>query len=79
VKARRKTKGKTHSKGWVRFARVFLCGVGAFFLAAPIYWFLIRDVPVSIGMILVGLFGLVLICLGVFTSDKAAVEIAESI
>lgn len=69
----------TPSKRWVRFARFFLCGIGAFFLGFPFYSCLVREVPFSIGMVVVGGGGLILIGLGLFTKAKTAVEIAESI
>lgn len=74
-----KTKSQTPSKGWVRFARVFLISVGTLFFGAPVFFHFVRETPFSMGMIVVGLFGLLLVGLGLFTSDKTAVEIAESI
>ena len=69
---------KRPSGGWVLFCRLFVCGFGALSLGGGIYFFE-QAHQLSVGVVFLGVFGLLLICLGIFTSAKTCEKIADSI
>ena len=66
------------SRGWILFCRIFICGVGAFFIGYGLYDFIKHGHYLSV-LIFSASIGLLLVCLGIFTSDKTCEKIADGI
>jgi hypothetical membrane protein len=67
------------SGGWVLFYRLIVCGFGVFLLGGAIYLFIKQAHHLSVGLVILAVAGLVLICLGIFTSAKTCEKIADVI
>ena len=64
--------------GWILFCRIFVCGTGAFFVGGGLTNYMEHGRHLWV-MVSLALFGLLLILLGIFTSDKTCEKIADSI
>ena len=70
---------KKPSGGWVLFCRLIVSGFGIFLLGGVIYWFIKQAHHLSVGLVILAVAGLVLICLGIFTSAKTCEKIADGL
>lgn len=70
---------KSSSGDWiVLLPRIFVCGAGAFFVGYGIYDYFKDGHYLSVLIYTIS-FGLLLACLGLFTSEKTCETIADSI
>ena len=69
---------KKPCRGWILFCRIFVCGTGAFFIGYGLYDY-IKHGHNLWPLIFSALIGLLLVCLGIFTSAKTCEKIADSI
>jgi hypothetical protein len=66
------------SRGWILFCRIFVSGAGAFSIGYGAYDYIKHGHHLSALIFSVSL-GLLLVCLGVFTSAKTCEKIADGI
>ena len=66
------------SRGWILFCRIFVCGAGAFYIGYGVYDYIKHGHYLSATIFSVS-FGLLLVCLGLFTSAKTCEKIADYI
>jgi hypothetical protein len=65
---------KKPSRGWILFCRLFVCGIGS-----AVYGYFKHGYQLSAGLIVLASIGLLLICLGIFTSVKTCEKITDGI
>jgi hypothetical protein len=70
---------KKPSKSWILFCRLFVCNLGALCNGSAIYNYLKQDHQLSSGLIILASIGLLLVCLGIFTSAKTCEKIADGL
>jgi TM2 domain-containing membrane protein YozV len=70
---------KKPSKSWILFCRLFVCGLGALCIGSAISNYLKQNYQLLSGLIILASIGLLLVCLGIFTSAKTCEKIADGI